>query len=31
MNNIRLTDNADEIDCRANKMNHFLRTKFVNK
>ena len=29
--NIRLTDHADEIDCRFNKMNIILRTEFVKK
>jgi protein PhnA len=29
--NIRLTDHADEIDCRINKMNIVLRTEFVKK
>jgi len=29
--NIRLTDDADEIDCRVNKMSIVLRTEFVKK
>ena len=29
--NIRLTDQADEIDCRINKMSIVLRTEFVKK
>ena len=29
--NIRLTDNANEIDCRINKMSLVLRTEFVKK
>jgi protein PhnA len=29
--NIKLTDDADEIDCRVNKMAMVLRTEFVKK
>jgi len=29
--NIRLTDDANEIDCRINKMSLVLRTEFVKK
>ena len=29
--NIRLNDDADEIDCRVNKMSIVLRTEFVKK
>jgi protein PhnA len=29
--NIKLTDNADEIDCRVNKVAMVLRTEFVKK
>ena len=29
--NIHLTDSADEIDCRINKMSIVLRTEFVKK
>ncbi|PKP39217.1 MAG: PhnA protein [Bacteroidetes bacterium HGW-Bacteroidetes-15] len=29
--NIRLTDNADEVDCRVNKMAIVLRTEFLKK
>ncbi|PKP43668.1 MAG: PhnA protein [Bacteroidetes bacterium HGW-Bacteroidetes-13] len=28
---IRLTDNADEVDCRVNKMAIVLRTEFLKK
>ena len=29
--NIRLTDNADEVDCKINKASIVLRTEFVKK
>jgi len=29
--NIKLTDNADEVDCRVNKMAIVLRTEFLKK